>query len=136
MLKIVIEQTKPKKKHYNEIASKIHSEVRDTFFDCVEYPFIAEFPLFKRFGDDGSSERLLKKEVMRYSRQMRNNYLSNEFRENLVQYEIREKFWPNTRICFSDEPHEMVHETPYCFTVSDENLSAKIKGKLDHGVGI
>ena len=71
---------------------------------------------------------------MRYSRQMRNHYLSNEFRENLVQYEIREKFWPNTRICFSDEPHEMVHETPYCFTVSDENLSAKIKGKLDHGV--
>ena len=100
MLKIVIEQKKPKKKHYNEIANKIHSEVRDTFFDCVEYPFIAElFPLFKRFGDDGSSERLLKKEVMRYSRQMRNHYLSNEFRENLVQNEIRENFWPNTRIC-------------------------------------
>ena len=99
MLKIVIEQTKPKKKYYYAIASQIHSEVRDTFFGCVEYPFIAEFPLFKRFGDDGSSERLLKKEVMQYSRQMRNHYLSNEFRENLVQNEIRENFWPNTRIC-------------------------------------
>ena len=82
MLKIVIEQTKPKTTHYDETGSKIRSVVRNAFFDCVEYPFNAEFPLFKRFGDDGS---LLKMEVLRYSQQMRKNYLSKKVREGAVQ---------------------------------------------------
>ena len=134
MLKIVIEQTKPKKKHFDDNASKIHSDVRNAFFDCAEYPFIAEFPFFKRFGDDGSKAELLKKEIVRYSQQMRKNYLSKELREKPVQLEIKGNFWMNTRSCFSDEPHEMVHEVPYSLKVSDENLSANIEGKLDHGI--
>jgi len=134
MLKTILNQTKPKNKHFDDDASKIHSEVRDAFFDCTEYPFNAEFQIFKRFGDDGSKARLLKKEILRYSKQMRNNYLSKKLRENLVQIEVREQFWPNTKSCFSDEPHEMVHEVPYSLKVSDEYLSATVKGKLDHGV--
>eukprot|EP01036_Dinobryon_divergens_P039072 gene39072-51416_t len=134
MLKIVIEQTKPKMTHYDDIASKIRSVVRNAFFDCVEYPFDAELPLFKRFGDDGSKARLLKKEVLRYSQQMRKNYLSNEVREDAVQAEIINEFWPNTKSCFSDEPHEMVHEVPYSLKLSDDRISATISGKVDHGV--
>jgi hypothetical protein len=134
MLKIVIEQTKPKMKEYIDIASKIHSDVRNAFFDCVEYPFDAEFPRFKRFGDDGSKARLLKKEVLRYSQQMRKYYLSNEVREDVVQAEITNNFWLNTKSCFSDEPHEMFHEVPYSFKLSDDRISATISGKVDHGV--
>ena len=134
MLKIVIEQTKPKMKEYIDIASKIHSDVRNAFFDCVEYPFDAEFPRFKRFGDDGSKARLLKKEVLRYSQQMRKYYLLNEVREDVVQAEITNNFWLNTKSCFSDEPHEMVHEVPYSFKLSDDSISATINGKVDHGV--
>ena len=47
-LDIILEQTRPKK-HYHEDASNIHSEVHDRFFECIETPFVAEFPQFKRF---------------------------------------------------------------------------------------
>ena len=132
MLKIVIEQTtKPKKKHYNEIASKIHSEVRDTFFLLRWVSVHCRVSIVQKVWRWWLQRTIAKEGSYAIFTANENCYLSNEFRENLVQYEIREKFWPNTRICFSDEQH---HETPYCFTVSDENLSAKIKGKLDHGV--
>ena len=85
-----------------------------------------------RNQDDGSNAQLLTNEIVRYSQPMRTNFLSNKVGEYVIQNEIREKFWPNTKCCFSDFPHEM--EVPYSLKVSDEFLSAVVRGKLDHGV--
>ena len=134
MLDMVLEQTRPYKKIYYEYASEFDSEVREVFFDCIEVPFPGDFPLFKRFQDDGSKARLLKNEIVRYSRQMREHFISKKFGEDLIQDEIQENFWPNTKSCFSDYPHEMVHDVPYILNVSDENVFVSVNGEIDHGV--
>lgn len=134
-LDLIVEQTRPRKAKKDEIASHLHRDVRENFFQCLRVSFSSELPRFKRFDDPtGNKSVVLLAEVVRYVGVMRTRYLAGQVDELVyVQPEIRDQFWPNIRSCLRNSQQcTMTGEKDYSFMVDNDAMEAIITGKTDH----
>ena len=129
-------QTQPRKVMKSEQASHLHSDVRESFFKCLECSFDIEEPHLKHFDPPGNKSKVLLAEVKRYVGVMRRNYIEGKIGElDFVQPEIRDHFWPNTQSCMRyDKKCVMKCEKDFTLVVNNEKMEATVRGRTDHTI--